>query len=1362
MGLSIRNLGVLLILTAIIPMGLSVTHYPIYIISPPSTLLTREINISTASNVSIMVSMQEGKNCTINNNLMSSTSQDYVFEKNMTFNHGSTTLLIKCTDEWSGTVTRQIIIKNDILGPSIVLVSPFGTVGASANLIVYSSDAVSCFANDSLMAQNNPQFFSKDLAGLSNGPNMFNVSCLDSFGNIAANQFIITADTLMPELIIISPKQNFSYNNNTILLNISANDSHLNSTWYNFNGTNITYNSEIDTDFGADGFKTLQVWADDSVGNINYVNVTFTVDTIAPDLEIISPLNVTYNNATQLVNISADDLNLDNVWFSNGTENITYTGEVLIDFMERSNTLQVWANDSAGNVNFSSVSFTVDTIAPSLEIITPINQIYDTTVPSLNILSDGINIWYNFNGTNITYNGEVEVDFGIDGIKTLQVWAIDSAGNLNYSSVTFHIFLGNDLVVQSLNLSSANDAIVDYKYDISSMIKNNGNRNAYVQVLYFDNGTQVCNDSFLINAGELIKSNASDLNFTKGIHNITVAAVVQNELNPFDNSLTSFLESKYAIEKMNIDFLAPDEVMPDSNVSITIFLYNPLSFDYLLDNIPHADFPTAFNPLDYSGINGIDLNSKSLVSFDYNFICPGTDGNYNFWANSLLQEEGIELPSKNNSLKVRLPASPILSASIIVMPKISNLYDSSVIANVYNYGNETAYYANATIILPSGVHLASGEEPTILLENITEGTYKDIIWTVRGDYSGDFAIGIKVQSQNYDDIEKDIPLDKPIIAQSIAYDNVIDESENLIVRVLLNNTGANALVNVSLILSEGLLSDKMFEEVSINNNTLNNETIFSISSGLVENKTFKILVTEAESGYYTESLITFSKIDNSAPEIEVLSPMNQSYNSNIIWFNATSNENIIQWIANYNGTTNITLDSINSSMFVEDGEWNLFLYATDSSGNLGLNNSINFTVDTTAPSLSIISPDDSIKNNASQLLNISSDGISVWYNWNGANVTYAFPINIAFNNGSNTVHAWAIDSAGNINQASVTFIVNSSMQVTPPVVAPPVIPPVIAIGHAVIPSIKIIAPQNISYNNSAQLLKISSNGASVWYNWNGTNYTYTSPVFINFKKGINTLQVWAKNSMGAMNYAAVSFNVNSNTQANNSAFADNSLIDFSILNEVDELLTYEQKLSFEIIKSNLIKDNYNSSGENYKISSYLLKKMNYSIFNESYLFTELSNGIRMNVNISALKVSIDNVNNTKYEITRMLTNALNSTIANLTIYFELPKDSIASPLVDFRDSKAYFTIDSLAPGESITLNYSFLTKSSSELAVGSFEIAHEEAASNPLTAFIVLAKNNKEITLYSLAGIIILSFAALAYIARDDLLKSLSFSGLKN
>jgi len=90
---------------------------------------------------------------------------------------------------------------------------------------------------------------------------------------------------------------------------------------------------------------------------------------------------------------------------------------------------------------------------------------------------------------------------------------------------------------------------------------------------------------------------------------------------------------------------------------------------------------------------------------------------------------------------------------------------------------------------------------------------------------------------------------------------------------------------------------------------------------------------------------------DTVPTIYTFSPTNTTYNTSTIYFNGTSNLTINNWIVNYNGT-NTTLPSINSTLSVEDGYFNLLLYGRNSiSGVYGLNATRNFTVDATFPTI---------------------------------------------------------------------------------------------------------------------------------------------------------------------------------------------------------------------------------------------------------------------------------------------------------------------------------------------------------------------------------------------------------------------------
>jgi photosystem II stability/assembly factor-like uncharacterized protein len=97
------------------------------------------------------------------------------------------------------------------------------------------------------------------------------------------------------------------------------------------------------------------------------VTINYTLlDVYSPSIDIIYPINTTYDaNVTEL-NYTASDDNLESCWYSldfgltnvsvNCTQNITN-----VSSSEGNNTWKFWANDSLGNLNLSSVTFEVDT-----------------------------------------------------------------------------------------------------------------------------------------------------------------------------------------------------------------------------------------------------------------------------------------------------------------------------------------------------------------------------------------------------------------------------------------------------------------------------------------------------------------------------------------------------------------------------------------------------------------------------------------------------------------------------------------------------------------------------------------------------------------------------------------------------------------------------------------------------------------------------------------------------------------------------------------------------------------------------------------------------------------------------------------
>ncbi|MBI2047155.1 S8 family serine peptidase [Candidatus Pacearchaeota archaeon] len=116
------------------------------------------------------------------------------------------------------------------------------------------------------------------------------------------------------------------------------------------------------------------------------------------------------------------------------------------------------------------------------------------------------------------------------------------------------------------------------------------------------------------------------------------------------------------------------------------------------------------------------------------------------------------------------------------------------------------------------------------------------------------------------------------------------------------------------------------------------------------------------------------------------------------------------------------------------------------------------SLDATAPNVTIVSPQNATYNTRQILVNISaSDNIaiqSVWYSWNNTNYTYTISAYANFSEGSNTIIAYANDSANNANSTNVVFSIDT-----------------------IAPAITIISPQNATYNTSALEFNVALNEA---------------------------------------------------------------------------------------------------------------------------------------------------------------------------------------------------------------------------------------------------------------------------------------------
>ena len=166
------------------------------------------------------------------------------------------------------------------------------------------------------------------------------------------------------------------------------------------------------------------------------------------------------------------------------------------------------------------------------------------------------------------------------------------------------------------------------------------------------------------------------------------------------------------------------------------------------------------------------------------------------------------------------------------------------------------------------------------------------------------------------------------------------------------------------------------------------------------------------------------------PTLNVFSPTNSTFTTSTIFFNATNDTEIDKWIVNYNGT-NITLSDINTTLEVEDGIFQLLLYANSTSGIFGLNDTIFFSVDTLFPQVLATSPIGdqgtftSGRNLSLEWTVTDATLETCFYDYSGSNTTVTCSINqtnLTVTDSSLTdLIFWANDSSGQLNSSSVSW-----------------------------------------------------------------------------------------------------------------------------------------------------------------------------------------------------------------------------------------------------------------------------------------------------------------------------------------------------
>ena len=184
---------------------------------------------------------------------------------------------------------------------------------------------------------------------------------------------------------------------------------------------------------GFDGAKWLDV-------NEQYKPVGY--GTVAPKVQITSPENKTYavvsldftvNRGTEWMGYSLDN-----------RANTTILSETKLSGLSQgAHNVTIYANDSLGNMGSSNtVFFSVDTLPPTIEILLPQNQSYDSTDIQLtfSVNENVSSLAYSLDGQEKQeIAGNVTLPALTNGPHSIMLFATDELGNSAEKSVSFNI-----------------------------------------------------------------------------------------------------------------------------------------------------------------------------------------------------------------------------------------------------------------------------------------------------------------------------------------------------------------------------------------------------------------------------------------------------------------------------------------------------------------------------------------------------------------------------------------------------------------------------------------------------------------------------------------------------------------------------------------------------------------------------------------------------------------------------------------------------------------------------------------------------------------------------------------------------------
>jgi parallel beta-helix repeat protein len=295
-------------------------------------------------------------------------------------------------------------------------------------------------------------------APLAEGWHHAEVRAFDGASNSANDTVTFMVDTIAPSVQILAPSSGEIITSISLDIEWQGSDTGtgISSYFISIDGSdwiNMAYATSYHIASIDEGEHEVRVRLVDNGTNEAIATIGFYIDISGPALTIGSPLeDAALNSSDVIIEWSGQDagsgidhfeISVDSSsWIDVGTS----TSYAVNDLVEGQHKLEIVAFDNAGFMTSESINFTIDTVAPILDIILPSDGlILNLSSVSVNWMASDLTTeiqcveicldsgdWINVTGTS-----SYEFTSLSDGDHSVVIRAFDVAGNLETASVTF-------------------------------------------------------------------------------------------------------------------------------------------------------------------------------------------------------------------------------------------------------------------------------------------------------------------------------------------------------------------------------------------------------------------------------------------------------------------------------------------------------------------------------------------------------------------------------------------------------------------------------------------------------------------------------------------------------------------------------------------------------------------------------------------------------------------------------------------------------------------------------------------------------------------------------------------------------------